>query len=414
LVSLVESSPEAVRAPANVAPTAARSLRLEQSRFTVNDPAARPLTWKVPVTLANTADLASVSVTLLEKAPVTVPWPAGSGTIKANVGNTGFYRVLYDDGLTDALQRTAPTLPVNDQLNLLGDTWALTEAGRTSATTWLGLVEQLRESPSQPVWEHVIDKLELIDRYQWGQPGRRAFQAWAVQLLAPRFAALGWQARPGESPLDASLRPKLITALGTYGDRVTIDECTRRFQAFVADPASLPGNLRGAVLGVVGRYATRETYDQLHALARGATTTEEKRRAYAAMQAALDPVLARRTLELTLGDELSTTEAARNVAAVAAKEHADLAWEFASANTEALLKRTTFFGRNVYLPGIARVSTDAPRADELEKLVREKLPPAALAEAAKGADLIRLNALVKKRELPAIDGWIKQRVKLPE
>ncbi len=414
MVSTVGASLDDARAPAGGAPTPGRSIRLQQSRFTVNDPAAAPLTWKVPVTLANTARLTQGSVTLLEKTPLTVPWPAGAGTIKANVGNTGFYRVLYDDALTDALRGAVATLPVTDQLNLLGDTWALTEAGRASSTAWLGLVEQLRDSPSQPVWEHVVDKFELIDRLQWGQPGRRAFQAWAVQILSPRLAALGWDARAEESPLDAALRPKLIAALGLYGDRAVIDECTRRFEAFLADPASLAGNLRSPVLLVAGRYATRETYDRLHTLARNATTTEEKRRAYAAMQAALDPKLAAATLAMTLGDELSTTEAARNVAAVAGRGHADLAWEFAKANTQALLERTTFFGRNAYLPGIARASTDAARADDLEKVVREKLPADAFAEAAKGADLIRLNASVKKRELPAMDAWIKQRVKLPE
>lgn len=393
---------------------ATHSLRLEQSRFTVNDPAAAPLTWKVPVTLANTANLSAASVTLLAKEPATAAWPPGAGTVKANVGNTGFYRVFYDDALTDALRRTVTTLPVSDQLNLLGDTWALMEAGRASATAWLGLAEQLRNSAAQPVWEHVLDKLDSLDRFEFGQPGRRAFQAWAVQLLAPRLAALGWDARLNESPLDASLRPKLITALGTYGDRAVIDECTRRFQAFLTNPASLAGNLRGPVLAVVGRYATKETYDQLHALARAAKTTEEKRRAYAGMQAALDPTLAGETLALTLGNEMSTTEAARNVAAVAYREHADQAWAFAQANTEALLKRTTFFGRNAYLPGIAQASTEATRAAELENLVREKLPVDSLAEAAKGADVIRLNAAVKKRELPAIDGWIKERVKLPE
>ncbi len=391
-----------------------RTLRLEQSRFTVNDPGAAPLTWNVPVTLANTADLTRTSVVLLKKEPLLVPWPSGAGTVKVNIGNTGFYRVLYDENLTEALRRTVTTLPAGDQLNLLGDTWALTEAGRTSATAWLGLVEQLRDSPSQPVWEHVLDKLELLDRYQRGQSGRRAFQAWASQLLAPRLAAIGWEVRAGESPLDAALRPKLIAALGFYGNRGVIDECTRRYDAFLKNPASLPGNLRSAVLTVVGRYATRETYDQLHALARAARTTEDKRRAYGAMQAVLDPQLARTTLELTLGNELSTTEASRNVAAVAAREHADLAWAFAKENTEALLKKTTFFGRNNYLPGIARASTDAARADELLALVREKLPVDALTEAEKGADLIRLNALVKKRELPAMDAWIKQRVKLPE
>lgn len=79
-----------------------------------------------------------------------------------------------------------------------------------------------------------------------------------------------------------------------------------------------------------------------------------------------------------------------------------------------MLQHTTFFGRNVYLPAIARASTDARRAAELEELVRQKLPADALAEAAKGADIIRLYAAVKQRELPAIDAWIKGRFKLPE
>jgi aminopeptidase N len=393
---------------------AARALRLEQSRFTVNDPAAAPLTWKIPVTLANTASLTTPAVTLLEKQPVTVPWPAGAGTPKANVGNTGFYRVLYDDTLYDALRREITTLPITDQLNLLGDVWALIEAGRQPVTAWLDLAEQLRASPSQPVWEHLLGKIALLDRLQLNQPGRRLFHAWAVQLLAPQFARLGWDARPDESPLDAALRPKLIAALGAYGDHAVIEECTRRFSAFCSDPARLAGNLRSPVLAVTGRYATRETYDQLHALAQAAKTTVEKRHAYAALQAVLDPALAVETLALTLGDELSASEAARNVAAVAANEHPDLAWAFAKMNTDALLKRTTFFGRNTYLPGIAQASTDTARAAELEELVRAKLPPDAFAEAAKGSDLIRLRALMKKRELPAIDAWIRERVKLPE
>ena len=81
---------------------AQRLLRLEQARFTVNDPVAAPLTWKIPVTLANTANLSAPSVTLLENRPATVPWPAGTGTVKANVGNAGFYRMFYDEALTDA------------------------------------------------------------------------------------------------------------------------------------------------------------------------------------------------------------------------------------------------------------------------------------------------------------------------
>jgi aminopeptidase N len=392
----------------------AGALKLQQLRFTLNDPAAAPLQWKIPVTLANTANLAAPEVVLLESSTATVPAPAGGGTTKANVGDAGYYRVLYDDPLADALRRQITTLPVADQLNLLADTWALVEAGRTPASAWLALADQLGSSREPPVLAQLLDRLWTIDHLEYGQPGRRAFQAWVVQRLAPQLTRLGWTAAAGESPLDTSLRAQLVGILGFCGDSAVIAECARRFDAFLRDPTTLAGDLHGPVLFVTGRYATRETYDRLHDLARAALTTEDKRRAYAGMQAAQDPALARETLALSLGSELSVTEATRNPARIAANDHPELAWDFARANLDALMKPVTFFGRNIYLPGITNSFTDAARADELEEFVRDHLPADAVPEAAKSADLIRLLAVVKKRELPAIDAWVKTRVKLPE
>ncbi len=397
-----------------VSQTPARALQLEQVRFTLNDPNAAPLTWKIPVTLANTSDLRAGSVTLLEGTSATVPAPAGHGTPKLNVGDTGYYRVRYDDPLADALAAQITQLPAADQLNLLSDTWALVEAGRVPAPAWLTLADRLSSNQNAPIVSSIAANLEFIDTLQIDQRGRRNFQAWVVQVLGPQLARLGWEAKPGESPLDGTLRGTLIRVLGAAGDPAVIAECAKRFDAFLQDPKSLPGNLRASVLTVVGRYATQETYDKLHALAKAALTTEDKRRAYAAMQAARDPALARETLALGLSGEMSTTEAASNVRNVAANEHAALAWDFAREHLDALLQQTTFFGRNAYVPGIMRAFTDAPRADELEAYVKAHLPPDAMAEATKTADRIRFLSAVKQRELPAIDAWVKTRVKTPE
>jgi aminopeptidase N len=124
-------------------------------------------------------------------------------------------------------------------------------------------------------------------------------------------------------------------------------------------------------------------------------------------------VLASETLALSLGSEMSVSESTRHVEFVATS-HPALAWNFARANMDALLKQVTLFGRNVYVPDIMKAFTDAPRADELEAYVREKFPPDAFAEAAKISDRIRHLAIVKKRELPIIDAWVKERVKNPE
>ncbi len=393
---------------------ARRMLELEQQRFTFDDPTAAPLTWKIPVTVANTARLATPAVVLLEDRAVTVPWPAGSGTPKVNIGDTGYYRALYDEPFAAALRREIATLPVGDQLNLLSDTWALVEAGRVPAPTWLDLADKLGASTSPAVVSQILDRLWAIDRLQAGEPGRRAYQAWIVKRLAPQLTRLGWTAAPGESPLDGSLRADTINLLGQCGDAAVIRECSRRFEAYLQDPATLAGDLRAPVLRTVGRYATRETYEKLHTLARTALTTEEKRRAYAALQAAEDPALARDTLALSLGHELSVNESVRNVAAIAANDHAALAWDFAREHMDALLAQVAFFGRNFYVPNILRFFNDAARADELVDYVRKKLPPDALAEAEKTADGMRHLAAVKRRELPAIDAWVKARITAPE
>jgi aminopeptidase N len=388
-----------------------RRLVLAQTRFTYDNLPAAPLLWKIPLTLANTAALDAPAVCLLATAAGTAPVPAGSGTVKANVGDAGYYRVLYDDPLAEALGHALPSLPLADQLNLLTDTDALVEAGRLSSPAYLELVEHLRGSHSEPVWSEIIGSLGGIDFLERGRPGRRAFQAWAVSQLAPQLARLGWEPVPGESPLDGTLRGELVGTLGFFGDHATIAECYRRFDAYRSNPTSLPGDLRGPVLAVVGRYATRPVYDQLHAMAKEALTTEDQRRAYAAMQSAVDPALAKATLELSLGDEMPASEAGRNAARVAASsEQTALAWDFACTHLTVLLAKFPFFGRNQYLPRVANSFTDAARADELLALVRAHLPAGALPEAEKAADLIRHNAAVKQRELPKIDAWVKTRL----
>jgi aminopeptidase N len=386
---------------------ATRSLKLEQLHFTLNDPQPTPLTWKIPVTYAKLADLSAISSTLLETAASNIPWPAEAGPVKANLGDAGYYRVAYDEALGQALRRNIATLPIAEQLNLLSDSWALMESGRSSTAEWLDLAQPFRNAENPLVLAPILDRLNDIAHLQATQPGERAFKAWVIRFLQPELARLGWAPLPGESPLSANLRPAVILAAGLAGDETVVAECRRRFAVFLRDPSTLPGDLRGPVLTVIGHYADRATYDQLHALARAAKTTEEKRYFYAAMQAAADPALARETLSLSLGEEMSTTESTHNAAAVAANGQAALAWDFAREHREVLLKQMTSFGLNSYFPWIANAFTDARRADELEEFVQKNFPPDALAEAAKTADRIRHLAAIKKRELPVIDAWVK-------
>src|SRR5262245_28686729 len=78
-------------------------VRLEQERFTVQDPQAKPLQWMVPVALADVLQPGSGRVELLEGKSKIVTFPNCDVVVKANFGNAGYYRVSYPPALLGKL-----------------------------------------------------------------------------------------------------------------------------------------------------------------------------------------------------------------------------------------------------------------------------------------------------------------------
>ncbi|HUG13156.1 MAG TPA: M1 family metallopeptidase [Opitutaceae bacterium] len=382
---------------------------LRQARFEVGDWETESVLWQIPVSIANTDNLHAAHVVLLEGESLGIPIPAGAGAIKVNIGNTGYFRTHYEGALAARLFAAASRLPAADQAGLLSDAWALVDAGVTPAPDLLNLLEGLRESTEPVVWSRAITQLVAIDRLAEGRAVRDAFRTWAVSLLAPQLERVGWNAESGEALAGSEMRSALITALGRFGHEPTIAECRDRFADYPADGGNIPAGIRAAVLSVVGRHADRTAYDRLHEMARSAPTTLEKTRAYAAMQQAADPELARETLALSLSDSLPPSIRTGNAIAVATHGHAALAWDFVRENLNALLANFPDDAQYILVPFTFRVFNDGERADELVEFVQKHFPPEAMNEARKAAERIRRQAATRDRELPRIEKWLADR-----
>jgi aminopeptidase N len=384
-------------------------VRLEQERFTVQEPQAKPLQWMVPVALADISQPGSARVELLEGKSKTVTFPNCDGVVKANFGDAGYYRVSYPPALLQKLAIRMSSLPPEDRLNMLGDAWAMVQAQRASATNYLDLVAALRGEKTAAIWQDVLGRLGYIDWLERGRPERVAYRVRMLELVRPQLERLGWEPQPNEPAPDTLLRSSVISALGNFGDKEVIASARERFRKFLEHPDSLAPNLRPCVINIVGRYSDRETYDQLHKLALAAKSTEERRRYYSAMAAALDPSLAELTLPISLTDETVPQEAIWLVTGVAhAGEQPDLAWKFAREHMSQLLARTEEFGRNMYVPAIMSAFADAAHADELEQYVREHSPKG-MTKAKESSESMRLASAIRERELPGIDNWVAAR-----
>jgi aminopeptidase N len=332
--------------------------------------------------------------------------------MKGNLGDVGYYRVAYDATLGRRLRKALPHLAEADRLNALNDVWAMVEAGRANAAEYLDLAGALSEDRSPTVVAQIAGVLDAIDGLQRGAANRAGYRAWASDFLRPHLARLGWDAKAGESPLDAELRAGLIRTLGAFGCEDIVQEARARFSTYLATPASLSGDLRGPVFSIVGRGADAATWKQLHERARAEDSFEQKRALYAALGTTRDPALAAQTLALSLTDELIAHDAARLVTRVAHEgEQPELAWNFARQHLDALLAKLPSIAANDYVPRLFEGFGDAARADELEAFALKNLPAGVAPAVAKSADNIRFRADFKARVLPQIDAWWQARIR---
>ncbi len=380
------------------------ALALAQDRFTLGQENPEPLYWAVPITLGPAAaPLDARMILLKEKTLPPVPIDAGQA-LKLNLGDVGYYRVRYDDTLFQRLHHAVPLMAVADRLSLLNDSWAMAAAARAPVGRFLALVETLRDDPAYVIVARIVDACWTIDHLQRGQPGEVPFHTWARGKLRPHLARLGWAARPDEKPLDAKLRGELITILGAFGEESVIKEAQRRYQLFVEKGELLPGDLRRAVLGIVGREANAKTWEKLRQLAKAEASTELKHDYQLALATARTSELAGRALALSITTEVLPEDALHVVGDVASRgRQPELAVEFAKANREKLLAEAPPMASSSFLPDLYRNFTAAERAIELEEYARAHLSPGAAYQVAKAADEIRLNATLIKRLLPDID-----------
>ena len=380
-----------------------------QERFTVHQKSPKPLEWKIPIAYRDVSSTTSPpKVFLLEQKSATLPDVQPSQNVKLNAGDVGYFRTRYDSGHFEKLRSLAAHLPEADKVNLVSDIWALVEADRAPISDYLKLVDGLREDNSLALWEQITATLSAIDFLYLGNHERAAFPACARWLIRPVFDRVGWEPKRGEQVADGLLRAKLIAEVSEFSDEDVIAGARGRFKKFLTDPNMLPPHLRPAVLDVVGRYADQKTWDKLHELGLKTQSLEEKGNFYHAMATALNPELAKRTLPLSLTDELPASRAIFLVVWVARDgEQPEIAWKFAQANREKLDAKLGAMAAVRFVPYLMRGFSETRHAADLETYAQKYMP--AKSEVEKAAEEIRFNADLKARIIPEIHKWLSQK-----
>ena len=377
------------------------ALSLTQSRFLydrlMNPEDDDDSRWQVPISIRQ-ADSESKTATLMEGGTLKASLESAEapGWVKVNAGQTGFYRVNYDDDQWRRLGEAVASmeLPATDRLGLQNDAYALMRAGSLSPATFLALAENYRGETHVSVWSDLASNLGSFDNLIGSQPYYDQFLPFAQDIFRQAAQRIGWEPRPDEGHLDTLLRTTMLGQLGAYGDKATIQEARARFDRFLERPESLPPDLRGMVISLTAQAGDGDTFDTLLQLEDAADLQEEKMRLLRALTRFQRGDLLHKTLDLTLSPRVRTQDTVSLVIGVAVNRiGGDMAWEFIKNNWDEFNRRYGAGGFAImHLVSIIGRFTTLEHAADVEAFFAEHPTPGAQRTIQQSLERIRINA----------------------
>lgn len=358
--------------------------------------------WQVPVLARAGNGVVARQVIAGGAGSLTLP---GCGAVLINAGQAGYYRTLYSPAALTALRGDFAKLAPIDQLGLLGDNFALAYAGYQPMGAALDLLTVVPHDASQKLLGDAAGRYAALYTMFDDQPVvQKQIAARGTAALGPAMQRLGFDARAGEPALDSILRSDLLGALGTLGDAEVLAEAKRRFALLDSNPAALDGPLKSRWLGIVAANANEAEWTKLRAMAKTSKSAVERIAFYSLLGNAKDAGLAKRALDLALTDEPGKTVSAGIIDAVA-KNHAELAVDFAQANQAAVDRLIDASARARFLAGLAAASNDPAMIAKLERIAAP-LPADVRKPYDKTLASLKERSVSRPRIKSEIAGWL--------
>ncbi|XP_014500942.1 aminopeptidase M1 [Vigna radiata var. radiata] len=328
-----------------------QKLEFDQSQF-LSSGAQGEGQWIVPVTLCSGTYEVRKSFLLQTKSDahdikdfIGTANISGNYWIKLNVDQAGFYRVKYDEVLAAKLRYAVEKqlLSASDRFGVLDDAFALCMARRESLTSLINLMGSYREEVDYTVLSNLITITLKVERIAADAVPQLLdyFRQFFIGLLQHCAERLGWEPKPGESHLDAMLRGEILTALAVLGHDLTLEEGSKRFQAFLEDRNTplLPPDTRKAAYVAVMQGASKSnssSYESLLKVYRETDLSQEKTRILGSLSSSRDPGLILEALNFMLSSEVRSQDAVFGLAVN--REGRDVAWAWLKENWEHLVK----------------------------------------------------------------------------
>ncbi|HYC88382.1 MAG TPA: M1 family aminopeptidase [Thermoanaerobaculia bacterium] len=317
--------------------TGPNALRLSQRRFTTGE--AKPVSWKIPVTLryaggkkAVLLDAPSKTVTLDGARP---EW------IYPDANAAGYYRWVMPEAELAALAKRAPeVLEPRERLAFIGNLGALFRAGTLPGDTYLQLLEGFAADRDPHVAGALFGAMSQVRATFVTAENAPRFVPYVRRILGPVLERIGFTPRPDESFAVTSLRPGLVSSLALYGDDERVWAYVReQLPKYLQDPKSVEPTLAGPIVALSATRGDEALFEEYRKRFESAATPTDRSRFLNGMSQFDDPAVKKRVREYALTAAVRPTEVFTLVGDTDDAAEREEFFQWVLANYDAVMKK---------------------------------------------------------------------------
>ena len=312
---------------------------------------------------------------------------------------------MYDDAGHSAIVRDYRRLALTDRLGTIADDFALVAGGYQPFARWQAVMGAVGSDANPLEWSLLSGEFGALRTLYAGTPLEAPLRARSAATFGPVLAGIGFDAKPGESPLVTNLREDLVLRLGASGDAQVLAKARSYVAALRTNPNAIPAPIRQPILRTFAANVTPPEWEALLALTNAETNPVIKNGYVALLGFARDPALAQRALDLVATDTITAPQKASLLRAVA-NAHPDLAFDWAVAHqalVNGFLEESTRAG---YIVSLGQGSNDPAMTGKIDAYAAKKLPAGSRGGAVRAKAAIAVRKQAADRMRAGVAQWL--------
>jgi len=343
----------------------------------------------------------------------------GSGWIKGNAKQKGFYRVNYDDknwdALADAFKSDHKVMNVSDRGGVIDDAFELARSGKLNYTKALQMTSYLQAEEEYVPWAAAIKNFNFIKSLlTQTRPAYKHLQKYLLYQAEPIYKRLGFT--DGGSHLETFLRPAILETVCSAGEKACLANVSQYFHNWMRDPvqSQVPANFRSLVYYYGIATGGREEWEFAFKQLLHTSVASERVKLMHGLAASTEPWILSRFLQLSLDmEKIKSSDAPLVIGKVAENSHIgqQIAWDFILKHWSTLETR---YGEGLYilrrlLEAVTSGFTNEFQLQQLLNFVKERDNRSGLSSQSlsQAVEVVKSNIAWIKRNEKDLENWLK-------